>query len=117
REKHHVFRGKTSDARHDSERAASYRFPRAEEAMFKPLVASVPVMALLAGAAVTEAGVPRDESARIRVRITAGRYVIVPVIVNGTGPYRFLLDTGATSTMIAPALAARLRLPAAGSAV
>ena len=85
--------------------------------MFKPLV-SVPVMlTLLAGTTVAEAAVPSHESARIRVRITVGRYVIVPVIVNGTGPYRFLLDTGATSTMIAPALAARLRLPAAGSVV
>lgn len=86
--------------------------------MFKPLFASVPVaLAFLAGAAGADAAVPRDESARVKVHITAGRYVIVPVMVNGTGPYRFLLDTGATSTMIAPALAARLRLPAAGSAV
>ena len=86
--------------------------------MFKPLFASVPLaLVFLAGAAGAHAAVPRDESARVKVHITAGRYVIVPVVVNGTGPYRFLLDTGATSTMIAPALAARLRLPAAGSAV
>jgi aspartyl protease len=86
--------------------------------MFKSLVASVPVaLACLAGVAGAGAAVPRDGSARIKVRITAGRYVIVPVMVNGTGPHRFLLDTGATSTMIVPALAARLRLPAAGSAV
>jgi len=86
--------------------------------MFKALFAGVPVaLAFLAGAAGADAAVPRGESARVKVHITAGRYVIVPVMVNGTGPYRFLLDTGATSTMIAPALAARLRLPAAGSAV
>ena len=81
---------------------------------------------LIAGALVLIAGFagvesasgagPRDES-RVKVRMIAGRFVTVPVTVNGTGPYRFLLDTGATSTMLDPALVVRLRLPAAGSAV
>lgn len=72
--------------------------------------------ALIAVTCVVGAAVPHDES-RVKVRITAGRYVMVPVTVNGTGPYPFLLDTGATSTMLDPALVDRLRLPPAGSAV
>ena len=36
--------------------------------------------------------------------------VIAPVMINGTGPYRFLVDTGANHSMISPALAARLGL-------
>ena len=36
--------------------------------------------------------------------------IIVPVMIDGTGPYRFLVDTGANHSMISPALAARLGL-------
>jgi len=54
---------------------------------------------------------------RIPVRVLGGRLVIVPVTVNGTGPYPFLLDTGATSSMIDQALADRLSLARLGTAI
>ncbi len=36
--------------------------------------------------------------------------IIAPVMIDGTGPYRFLVDTGANDSMISPALAQRLKL-------
>lgn len=42
-----------------------------------------------------------------------GAALVVPVHVNGTGPYSFVLDTGATMTCIDRALAERLELPEA----
>lgn len=37
--------------------------------------------------------------------------VVVPVLLNGRGPYRFLLDTGANRSAISPRLVAELGLP------
>ncbi|HUG52733.1 MAG TPA: retroviral-like aspartic protease family protein [Vicinamibacteria bacterium] len=45
---------------------------------------------------------------RIRARLLDDRFLVVPVKVNGSGPHPFLIDTGATSTRIDEALAARL---------
>jgi predicted aspartyl protease len=39
--------------------------------------------------------------------------LLVPVHVNGQGPFRFVLDTGATLTCVDRTLAGRLELPAA----
>jgi hypothetical protein len=86
--------------------------------MFKALVARFALMlAILIGSGNAGAAVPPDERSPIRVPIIHDRFVLVPVMVNGTGPYLFLLDTGATSTMLSPTLATRLRLSPAGSAV
>lgn len=41
--------------------------------------------------------------------------VIIPVHVNGYGPFQFVLDTGASASAIAPELAVRLGIPAATS--
>jgi predicted aspartyl protease len=38
----------------------------------------------------------------------------VPVLINGKGPFRFIVDSGATRTVISGTLAARLGLPSAG---
>jgi predicted aspartyl protease len=40
-----------------------------------------------------------------------GAALLVPVYVNGSGPHRFVLDTGATMTCIDATLADRLELP------
>jgi predicted aspartyl protease len=40
----------------------------------------------------------RDEE--FAADLTKGSLVLVPVFVNGRGPYRFVLDTGATTTML-----------------
>jgi predicted aspartyl protease len=37
--------------------------------------------------------------------------IVVPVTINGHGPYRFLLDTGATSTILSSAVADSLKIP------
>jgi hypothetical protein len=42
--------------------------------------------------------------------------IIVPVVINHTGPYEFLLDTGAGATIVDPALATELHLKTQGSA-
>src|ERR1700733_9756478 len=42
--------------------------------------------------------------------------IIVPVVINHTGPYDFLVDTGALSTMVDPLLAIELHLKTQGSA-
>lgn len=44
------------------------------------------------------------------------RRVTVPVSVQGTGPYRFLVDTGAQATVVSQEIATDLQLPSAGRA-
>ncbi len=41
--------------------------------------------------------------------------IVLPVRIDGHGPFRFRLDTGASRTVVSDRLAARLRLPASGS--
>ncbi|HEV7499986.1 MAG TPA: aspartyl protease family protein, partial [Vicinamibacteria bacterium] len=70
------------------------------------------VLGLSLGAPVAGAGFDAES---IPVRVVRDRFVIVPVTVNGSGPYPFLLDTGSSTSIVAPALAARLLLASAGS--
>src|ERR1700691_5550896 len=42
--------------------------------------------------------------------------IILPVVINHTGPYPFLLDTGAASTIVDPLLATELHLKTQGPA-
>jgi predicted aspartyl protease len=37
--------------------------------------------------------------------------IVVPVTINGHGPYRFLLDTGASTTILSAAVADNLKIP------
>lgn len=43
-------------------------------------------------------------------RLAGGRFVVVPVRIDGRGPFEFLLDTGTDTTLVTPAVAARLAL-------
>ncbi|WP_433965328.1 retropepsin-like aspartic protease [Tunturiibacter gelidiferens] len=54
--------------------------------------------------------------ASIRPRFVERSIVIVPVILNGSGPYDFVLDTGEQMTTIDPRLASELGLGLQGSA-
>jgi hypothetical protein len=54
--------------------------------------------------------------ASVPFRLTNSHQMIVPVSVNHSGPYNFLLDTGTQMTMVDPALAAELHLNTQGSA-
>jgi len=77
------------------------------------IVAALAASSILAGCSRT-AEAPAQASAPGEVPITlaaGGAAVLVPVHVNGAGPYHFVLDTGATLTCIDQALAERLELP------
>jgi hypothetical protein len=57
-----------------------------------------------------------EVSVPIRVLTTQGEtMVLVPVKVNGHGPYDFVLDTGASSSTVSRSLMRRLHLPRTGS--
>jgi predicted aspartyl protease len=63
---------------------------------------------LLAGAPATIAG---DATSRLPFQLLEDGSIIVPVTINGTGPFRFMLDTGSTRTVVSTQLTAKLRLP------
>ena len=54
--------------------------------------------------------------ASVPLHLTNRHHMIVPVSVNHSGPYNFLLDTGNQITMVDPSLAAELHLNTLGSA-
>ncbi|WBO22472.1 aspartyl protease family protein [Sphingomonas abietis] len=59
--------------------------------------------------------VPGDPaSTAVKLREVDAR-MTVPVLINGQGPFRFIVDSGATRTVISSRLAAQLALPAAGT--
>ena len=55
-----------------------------------------------------QAGGTSPASDRLHFKVIAGSVIIVPVQVNGRGPYDFVLDTGAESTLIDTDLADEL---------
>jgi hypothetical protein len=50
----------------------------------------------------------------IHFKLLCWSLILVPVMVNGSGPYDFVLDTGTSTTLIDPKLAAQLSLPRVG---
>jgi hypothetical protein len=52
----------------------------------------------------------------LRLRLVQRSLIIVPVEINHTGPYDFMVDTGAQITTVDPALAAALHLKTQGAA-
>jgi predicted aspartyl protease len=55
-----------------------------------------------------QAGGTNPASDRLHFKVIAGSVIVVPVLVNGRGPYDFVLDTGAESTLIDTDLAGEL---------
>jgi predicted aspartyl protease len=54
-------------------------------------------------------------SVPIDVMVNAGStLVLVPIEINGRGPYKFILDTGAATSTVDEDLVRKLRLPATG---
>jgi Aspartyl protease len=51
----------------------------------------------------------------VNFRFVRNYLVVIPVRVNGAGPYDFLLDTGTNSTILTPELASRIHLQATDS--
>ena len=76
-------------------RPTSQSRPRAAQALWCVLALSVPV---------------RGDTLEFRYREGHAGAVIVPVHVQGVGPFDFLLDTGADTTVVHPDLATRARL-------
>ena len=81
--------------------------------MQKNLVGWIVLATAITGTAEARRSAPKD-ARRVPLRVAAGRLLIVPVTVDGFGPYPFLLDTGATRSLVDESLADRLRLPRAG---
>src|SRR5215469_18213537 len=58
----------------------------------------------------SETRCPGNESGQpLRFRMEDA-IIVVPVNLNGTGPYDFMVDTGAQTTVMEPSLAAELQL-------
>jgi hypothetical protein len=51
------------------------------------------------------------------LRLVQRSQIVVPIIINHTGPYEFLLDTGTDTTIVSPSLAAELHLGTRGNTV
>jgi predicted aspartyl protease len=59
------------------------------------------------------AGDTTETGVAFRMAGPGGAALMVPVHINGTGPYDFVLDTGATMTCLDRSLVSRLQLPEA----
>jgi hypothetical protein len=63
----------------------------------------------------TSSAKPGEVSVPVQVMTSQGEtMVLVPVKINGHGPYEFVLDTGASSSTISRSLMRRLHLPRTG---
>jgi hypothetical protein len=77
-------------------------------------LASIPIAAALLPVLHAEPHCPGNV-ASLRLRLVQRSQIIVPVKINHTGPYDFLVDTGAQVTTVDPALAAELQLRMEGT--
>jgi predicted aspartyl protease len=57
---------------------------------------------------------PTSRIVTAKIKVDGLSMIIVPVSINGSGPYDFLLDTGAAKSMVDGRLASELALPQAG---
>ena len=57
-----------------------------------------------------------QEPFRVKFRVVRDM-IVVPVTINGAGPFDFLVDTGSTDTIIDRKLAEELHLPSAGTMI
>jgi hypothetical protein len=76
---------------------------------------SLVLAATVASATFAEANCPGNVES-LPYRSLNRHQIVVPVSINHSGPYNFLLDTGTQMTMIDPALAAELHLAGSGKA-
>ncbi len=76
-----------------------------------PPVAPGPATATLP---VDASSVPGDPASTAVQLLAVDTRMTVPVLIDGKGPFRFIVDSGATRTVISSRLAAQLGLPSAG---
>lgn len=70
-----------------------------------------------AAALSTTAGATDENASTVHFKLRADSLIALPVMVNGAGPFEFLLDTGTTETVVDSALADQLKLPITGGLV
>jgi|SRR6187402_23954 len=58
-----------------------------------------------------------QEPFQVKFKLGENSRIVVPVTINGAGPFNFLLDTGSSDTVIERKLAEELRLPPAGNVI
>jgi hypothetical protein len=85
---------------------------------FPPLSASIAVL-LSAGLSATTSSIHAEAHCpgtitNVIPRIVAGALLVIPVKINGAGPFDFMVDTGSQITVIDPALAGQLNLKPRG---
>ena len=68
---------------------------------------------ILALAAQLASGLPDADEPRISFTLVHDNLVVIPVFLNGQGPYHFLVDTGATHSILSRRVAERLNVLAA----
>jgi predicted aspartyl protease len=78
------------------------------------LISRVIALCLFAFTLSASAALPGENTVSVSFTTAADFLVVVPVSINGAGPFNFLLDTGATNSDIDPDLADQLSLPPAG---
>src|SRR5580692_8188034 len=77
--------------------------------------ASLVLTATIAPALAAESHCPGNV-ASLPFRLVNRHQIVLPVSINHSGPYDFLLDTGTQFTIVGPSLAAELRLTTTGAA-
>jgi hypothetical protein len=78
------------------------------------LISRVIALSLFAFTFPANADSPDENTVRIGFRTVNQFLVVVPVSINGAGPFNFLLDTGATNSDIDRGLSDQLSLPGVG---
>jgi hypothetical protein len=71
------------------------------------------LLSLVAVPSIVAAQVPQTDNT-VKFRLRNGYLIVVQAMINGTGPFDFLLDTGTTRTVIDPDLAQQLQAPLIG---
>jgi len=69
------------------------------------------VLSLLAVASPRGIGATNASASTVHFKLRADSLIALPVMVNGAGPFEFLLDTGTTETVVDAELADKLDLP------
>jgi predicted aspartyl protease len=70
---------------------------------------STPLTVLLLAA--LPAVIAGDTTSPLRFQLLEDGTIVVPVTIDGAGPFRFMLDTGSTRTVVSAKLTKKLRLP------
>ena len=78
------------------------------------LISRVIALCLFAFTVPASAALPDENTVKISFTTVDHFLVVVPVSINGAGPFNFLLDTGATNSDIDRGLADQLSLPGVG---